>query len=133
MSQCTFYFFGCLATPRAIQGVRPGREGKGRCREEGGQSWWLSGRRVSTGVGAPVRNQKEKARNKAVNFALGVSWLPRLFSLEQILNEDFLHAEPTVICKTDTAQGPQELTVYGEDRMARSTRIGLAGDQDRGL
>lgn len=52
-------------------------------------------------------NEKEKARNRAVKFALGVSWLPCLFSLEQILNEDFLHAEPTVICKTDAAQGPQ--------------------------
>ena len=52
-------------------------------------------------------NEKEKARNRAVKFAFGVSWLPCLFSLEQILNEDFLHAEPTVICKTDAAQGPQ--------------------------
>ena len=78
-------------------------------------------------------NEKEKARNRTVKFALGVSWLSSLFLLGQILNEDFLHAEPTVTCKTDAAQGPQELTVYGEDRMARSTCIGLTGNADRGL
>ena len=44
------FFFGCLATPCAVQGVLPGREVKGRCREEGGQYRWLSGRQVSTGV-----------------------------------------------------------------------------------
>lgn len=37
------------------------------------------------------------------------------------------------MCKTDAVQGPQDLTVYGKDRVACSTCIGHTGDADRGL
>lgn len=52
VSPRTFFFFGCLATPCAVQGMLLGRKVKGRCKEEGGQYRWLSEFRVSIGEGA---------------------------------------------------------------------------------